>query len=125
MNCCEFCALVRIFNNTKLISFCFFHSSNSEEEEENNTEQKEGSVEDSKSEMSPSDKVYDELTDRSFSSLKDRVSEETLMAIEEMGFTTMTAIQSKSIAPLLDGRDLVGAAKTGSGKTLAFLIPGR
>lgn len=40
-----------------------------------------------------------------------------------MGFSTMTEIQAKSIAPLLDGRDLVGAAKTGSGKTLAFLIP--
>lgn len=40
-----------------------------------------------------------------------------------MGFETMTEIQAKSIAPLLDGRDLVGAAKTGSGKTLAFLIP--
>lgn len=35
----------------------------------------------------------------------------------------MTEIQAKSILPLLDGRDLVGAARTGSGKTLAFLIP--
>lgn len=35
----------------------------------------------------------------------------------------MTEIQAKSILPLLDGRDLVGAAQTGSGKTLAFLIP--
>ncbi|XP_031634604.1 probable ATP-dependent RNA helicase pitchoune isoform X1 [Contarinia nasturtii] len=68
-------------------------------------------------------KVYEEPTDRSFNSLKEQVSKETLKAIEEMGFTTMTEIQSKSIAPLLDGRDLVGAAKTGSGKTLAFLIP--
>lgn len=68
-------------------------------------------------------KQYDEPADRSFSSLKDRVSKETLKAIEEMGFSSMTEIQAKSIAPLLDGRDLVGAAKTGSGKTLAFLIP--
>lgn len=45
------------------------------------------------------------------------------MGIKEMGFTTMTEIQSKAIPPLLEGRDLVGAAKTGSGKTLAFLIP--
>lgn len=66
---------------------------------------------------------YEEPADRSFSSLKDRVSKETLKAIEEMGFSSMTEIQAKSIAPLLDGRDLVGAAKTGSGKTLAFLIP--
>ena len=31
--------------------------------------------------------------------------------------------QAKTIPHLLEGRDLVGAAKTGSGKTLAFLIP--
>ena len=40
-----------------------------------------------------------------------------------MGFTNMTEIQARAIPPLLEGRDLVGAAKTGSGKTLAFLIP--
>lgn len=51
------------------------------------------------------------------------VSEATLKAIAEMGFKTMTEIQAKSIPPLLEGRDLVGAARTGSGKTLAFLIP--
>lgn len=67
--------------------------------------------------------VYEELQDKSFSSLQDRVSAETLQAIAEMEFTTMTEIQAKSILPLLDGRDLVGAARTGSGKTLAFLIP--
>lgn len=32
-------------------------------------------------------------------------------------------LQAKAIPPLLEGRDLVGAARTGSGKTLAFLIP--
>lgn len=69
------------------------------------------------------EKQYAEPVDQLFRSLKGRVSEETLKSIEEMGFTTMTEIQAKSIAPLLDGRDLVGAAKTGSGKTLAFLIP--
>ncbi|XP_014086731.2 probable ATP-dependent RNA helicase pitchoune [Bactrocera oleae] len=61
--------------------------------------------------------------ERSFASLKGVVSEPTLKAIEEMGFTDMTEIQAKSLPPLLQGRDLVGAAKTGSGKTLAFLIP--
>lgn len=35
----------------------------------------------------------------------------------------MTEIQAQTIPHLLEGRDLVGAAKTGSGKTLAFLIP--
>ncbi|CAH0751934.1 unnamed protein product [Diatraea saccharalis] len=45
------------------------------------------------------------------------------MGVKDMGFTTMTEIQAKAIPPLLEGRDLVGAAQTGSGKTLAFLIP--
>lgn len=40
-----------------------------------------------------------------------------------MGFEHMTEIQHKSIRPLLEGRDVLAAAKTGSGKTLAFLIP--
>lgn len=61
--------------------------------------------------------------DMSFTSLKGLISDESLKGIEEMGFTTMTEIQAKSIPPLLEGRDLVGSAKTGSGKTLAFLIP--
>lgn len=66
---------------------------------------------------------YRDSDDRSFASLKGAVSEATLRAIKEMGFTEMTEIQSKSLTPLLKGRDLVGAAQTGSGKTLAFLIP--
>jgi len=61
--------------------------------------------------------------DPSFSSLKGFVSDKTLHAIQDMGFTKMTEIQARSIPPLLEGRDLVGAARTGSGKTLAFLIP--
>lgn len=63
------------------------------------------------------------LSDQKFSSLEDKVCEATLMGIKDMGFTTMTEIQAKAIPPLLEGRDLVGAARTGSGKTLAFLIP--
>ncbi|KAL7043703.1 hypothetical protein ACKWTF_001631 [Chironomus riparius] len=63
------------------------------------------------------------LSDNSFESLKGKISDASLRAINEMGFTKMTEIQAKSIPPLLEGRDLVGSAKTGSGKTLAFLIP--
>ncbi|XP_074033505.1 probable ATP-dependent RNA helicase pitchoune [Leptinotarsa decemlineata] len=63
------------------------------------------------------------LSNSTFESLKDTVCENTLKAIEDMGFKTLTEIQARSIPPLLEGRDLVGAAKTGSGKTLAFLIP--
>ncbi|XP_066147275.1 probable ATP-dependent RNA helicase pitchoune isoform X2 [Euwallacea fornicatus] len=63
------------------------------------------------------------LSNSTFDSLKEVVCENTLKAIVDMGFSTMTEIQSRSIPHLLEGRDLVGAAKTGSGKTLAFLIP--
>ncbi|OIW25692.1 ATP-dependent RNA helicase HAS1 [Coniochaeta ligniaria NRRL 30616] len=51
------------------------------------------------------------------------LSERTMTAITEMGFTKMTEIQRRGIPPLLAGKDVLGAAKTGSGKTLAFLIP--
>ncbi|NXX65087.1 DDX18 helicase, partial [Spizella passerina] len=61
--------------------------------------------------------------DNSFASLAGCVSENTLKGINDMGFTHMTEIQHKSIKPLLEGRDILAAAKTGSGKTLAFLIP--
>jgi len=63
------------------------------------------------------------LSDSSFKSLAPLVSEATLQGCEDMGFTNMTEIQAQTIPHLLEGRDLVGAAKTGSGKTLAFLIP--
>ncbi|XP_072745069.1 probable ATP-dependent RNA helicase pitchoune [Anoplolepis gracilipes] len=66
---------------------------------------------------------FEITNDTSFSVLNGRVCENTLKGIEDMGFTKMTEIQAKAIPPLLEGRDLVGAAKTGSGKTLAFLIP--
>ncbi|KAK3493489.1 ATP-dependent RNA helicase has-1 [Neurospora crassa] len=51
------------------------------------------------------------------------LSDKTMKAIAEMGFTKMTEIQRRGIPPLLAGKDVLGAAKTGSGKTLAFLIP--
>lgn len=41
---------------------------------------------------------------RSFSSLSDVVSDKTLKAIGEMGFTDMMEIQYRSIRPLLEGR---------------------
>ncbi|CAH1798237.1 unnamed protein product [Owenia fusiformis] len=62
-------------------------------------------------------------SDTSFKSLEGKVCDLTLKGIVDMGFTHMTEIQAKSIPHLLEGRDLLGAAKTGSGKTLAFLIP--
>ena len=42
--------------------------------------------------------------DHRFSSLRDTVSEKTLKAIAEMGFTDMMEIQHRCIRPLLEGR---------------------
>lgn len=42
--------------------------------------------------------------DKRFSSLADVVSDKTLQAIQEMGFTEMMEIQHKSIRPLLQGQ---------------------
>lgn len=58
-------------------------------------------------------KLFSELT----------LSPGTTKALTDMGFTKMTEVQSRTIPPLMAGRDVLGAAKTGSGKTLAFLIP--
>src|SRR2546430_8853330 len=38
-------------------------------------------------------------------------------------FITPTPIQAQTIAPALEGKDIIGTAQTGTGKTLAFLIP--
>ncbi|KAK8443914.1 hypothetical protein SEVIR_9G049200v4 [Setaria viridis] len=51
------------------------------------------------------------------------ISELTANAIREMNYTHLTQIQARSIPHLLEGKDVMGAAKTGSGKTLAFLVP--
>ncbi|KAK6921094.1 DEAD/DEAH box helicase domain [Dillenia turbinata] len=51
------------------------------------------------------------------------LSEKTMKAIDDMGFKYMTQIQARAIPPLLEGKDVLGAARTGSGKTLAFLLP--
>lgn len=44
-------------------------------------------------------------------------------AIKDIGYSTATPIQIKTIPPLIDGKDLVGCAQTGTGKTAAFAIP--
>lgn len=73
--------------------------------------------------MPDSNTTLEILSNSAFESLKERVCENTLRAIADMGFNNMTEIQLRSIPILLEGRDLVGSAKTGSGKTLAFLVP--
>ena len=44
-------------------------------------------------------------------------------AVDELGFTTPSAIQSQAIPPLLEGKDVIGVAQTGTGKTAAFGLP--
>jgi len=48
---------------------------------------------------------------------------EILHAIEEIGYTEPTDIQSGSIPLFLEGKDLIGRSSTGTGKTAAFAIP--
>ena len=48
---------------------------------------------------------------------------ELLAVVEELGYTTPSPIQAESIAPLVEGRDLLGQAATGTGKTAAFALP--
>lgn len=51
------------------------------------------------------------------------LTEELLKAIEELGFTEPSPIQSIAIPRLLEGRDVIGQAQTGTGKTAAFGLP--
>src|SRR6187551_2984500 len=46
-----------------------------------------------------------------------------LKALKDVGYESPSAIQMKTIPPLLDGRDVVGLAQTGTGKTAAFALP--
>ncbi|KAM7471174.1 hypothetical protein LguiA_009357 [Lonicera macranthoides] len=61
------------------------------------------------------------MSTEAFTSLP--LSELTMNSIKEMNFQYMTQIQARAIPPLLEGKDVLGAARTGSGKTLAFLVP--
>ena len=51
------------------------------------------------------------------------VSHDVARALETMGYEEPTPIQHQCIAPLLEGKDVVGQALTGTGKTAAFGIP--
>ncbi|SIS71405.1 DEAD/DEAH box helicase [Belliella pelovolcani] len=51
------------------------------------------------------------------------ISEEILKAVEDMGYTQPSTIQSQSIPLLLEGKDVIGQAQTGTGKTASFGIP--
>ncbi len=51
------------------------------------------------------------------------LSPSLLEVLKELGYTTPTPIQQKSIPVLLAGKDLIGQSETGSGKTAAFALP--
>lgn len=51
------------------------------------------------------------------------LSEKTLHAVEEAGYTTPTPIQQKAIPEILQRKDVMGIAQTGTGKTGAFVLP--
>jgi len=48
---------------------------------------------------------------------------ELLAAVAELGYTQPSPVQAEAIAPLVEGRDLIGQAATGTGKTAAFALP--
>lgn len=58
----------------------------------------------------------------SFSSLQDKISENTLKAIDNMGFNSMEKIQEHCIFSILKGENLVGTMKTKTKSNLTFLI---
>jgi ATP-dependent RNA helicase RhlE len=51
------------------------------------------------------------------------LEERILKALQEVGYTEPTPIQSAAIPPILAGQDIVGIAQTGTGKTAAFTLP--
>jgi ATP-dependent RNA helicase RhlE len=51
------------------------------------------------------------------------LTNELLRALAQEGYQRPTPIQERAIAPVLQGRDLLGCAQTGTGKTAAFVLP--
>lgn len=51
------------------------------------------------------------------------LSPEMVLALETLGITRPTAVQSRGIPAILSGRNVILGAATGSGKTLAYLLP--
>eukprot|EP00931_Biecheleriopsis_adriatica_P077032 TRINITY_DN50676_c0_g1_i1.p1 TRINITY_DN50676_c0_g1~~TRINITY_DN50676_c0_g1_i1.p1 ORF type:complete len:395 (+),score=77.74 TRINITY_DN50676_c0_g1_i1:117-1301(+) len=48
--------------------------------------------------------------------------EELLRGIYSYGFERPSAIQSRAIRPIIDGRDTIGQAQSGTGKTATFMV---
>ena len=50
------------------------------------------------------------------------LSSATLKAVNDLGFTELTAIQAQILPYTLAHQDAIGQAQTGTGKTATFLI---
>lgn len=51
------------------------------------------------------------------------LSDRALSAVSRLGYEIPTPVQEQAIPLVLEGRDLIAAAKTGTGKTAAFSLP--
>ncbi|MDD3833440.1 MAG: DEAD/DEAH box helicase [Oscillospiraceae bacterium] len=63
------------------------------------------------------------MTDSTQSFNELNLSPEIIKAVNKMGFTTPTPVQSETIPLMLAGNDVIAKAPTGTGKTCAFGIP--
>src|SRR5438477_1237416 len=51
------------------------------------------------------------------------LTQSTLQALRDVGYSSPSPIQEQAIPALLQGRDVIGQAQTGTGKTAAFGLP--
>ena len=51
------------------------------------------------------------------------LASEILKALNDLGYTSPTPIQSQAIPVVLEGKDVMGAAQTGTGKTAGYSLP--
>lgn len=52
-----------------------------------------------------------------------KISNQLRYAIDDIGYTNPTPIQSKAFPVISSGKDMVGIAQTGTGKTFAYMLP--
>lgn len=61
------------------------------------------------------------MTSSTFAELN--LSADTLLSVEQVGYSQPTPIQLEAVPALLSGRDVHLQAQTGTGKTAAFVLP--